>query len=104
MIRYLLALTLTATRITGPAEAQAVDESAKIYSRLAKLAPNAEIEVTLRTGGVRLSGHLERFDKRQLVLAERSTAPATLADIKAVKEIRPRRQPAVRNPATGFAR
>ncbi len=38
MIRYLLALTLTATLITGPADAQAVDKSAKIYSRLAKLA------------------------------------------------------------------
>ncbi len=31
MIRYLSALTLIAVLITGPAEAQAVDESAKIW-------------------------------------------------------------------------
>ncbi len=60
--------------------------------------------MTLRTGGVRFSGHLERFDKTQLVLAERPAAPLPLADIKAVKEMRPRKQPAVWNPARGFAR
>ena len=38
MVRYLSAVTLTATLITGSVEAQAADESAKIYDQLAKLA------------------------------------------------------------------
>lgn len=72
---------------------------ARIYKELSRLPPDAEVDVRL-LNGTRIRGHVIRYDKTELVLAEH-TAPIPLTDIKSVKQVR---RQTVWNPLTGFAR
>jgi hypothetical protein len=82
--------------------AQNPDGASKIYERLSKLPPGAEIEVVLESGA-RLQGVVERFSETELVLAGRPQ-PIPLANIHTIKRIRKQSQLPVWNPLTGFVR
>jgi hypothetical protein len=70
-VRNMMALAVSFVLLSNGVFAQQTDASAKVYARLSKLPRNAEIEVRLQNRS-RVSGHLVRFDQRELVLAEQS--------------------------------
>jgi hypothetical protein len=100
--RYAFGLLASLALWAAPCLAQTGDDADKIYERLSKLPPDAEIEV-LRTDGTRLQGVVERFNRGELVLAG-LPQPIPLSDIRKIKRIRTASQRPVWNPATGFVR
>lgn len=99
LARSAMALLLTVSLLPANVAAQVQDRAGKIYEELSKLDPDSEIEVRL-VNGTRLRGHVIRFDRMELVLAEQQT-PILLAGIQSIKRVR---QWPAWNPATGFIR
>ena len=95
-VAMLLALWGTSGTAQGP------NRASKIYERLSKLPPDAELEVILESRA-RLQGVVERFSETELVLAGRPQ-PIPLANIHTIKRIRAQSQLPVWNPLTGFVR
>ena len=78
----------------------AAGDAQKVYERLSKLPPDAEIEVRL-ADGTRLRGLLARSDQTELVLVGR-TEPIPLTEIRKVRRVRAQGRRSPWNPATGF--